>query len=129
MDGPVIDAMAVRPNLVDGACRGGAGRQYGTGFFRGRFAHAGRGDHAILHVIHRNDLPHDRGGVLDHMAFTAKDLPGVVKTLQSEGIEYELRRIAGGGIWQLFFHDPCGAKVEFDFDQHEPAPEGHIEAR
>jgi catechol 2,3-dioxygenase-like lactoylglutathione lyase family enzyme len=85
-------------------------------------------DTPILHVIHSKDLPHDRGGVLDHMAFSAKDLPATVKTLKREGIDYELRRLPGGGIWQLFFHDPCGAKVEFDFDKNEPAPEGHAEA-
>ena len=33
-----------------------------------------------------------------------------------------------GGIWQLFFNDPHGAKVEFDFDKDEPAPQGHAEA-
>jgi catechol 2,3-dioxygenase-like lactoylglutathione lyase family enzyme len=82
----------------------------------------------ILHVIYRNPLPAERAGVLDHMAFSATDLPGVVKTLQREGIAYELRRIAGGGIWQLFFHDPHGAKVEFDFAAEEPAPEGYVEA-
>ena len=81
-------------------------------------------DTPILHVIHREDLPQDRGGVLDHMAFSAKDLPGTVATLKREGIDYELRRLPGGGIWQLFFHDPCGAKVEFDFEKDEPAPGG-----
>ena len=81
-------------------------------------------DTPILHVIHREDLPQDRGGVLDHMAFSAKDLPGTIATLKREGLDYELRRLPGGGIWQLFFHDPCGAKVEFDFDQNEPAPCG-----
>jgi catechol 2,3-dioxygenase-like lactoylglutathione lyase family enzyme len=86
------------------------------------------GDTPILHVIHRQDLPHDRGGVLDHMAFSASDLPGTVKKLEGRGIEYELRRLAGGGIWQLFFNDPCGAKVEFDFAENEPAPPGHAAA-
>jgi hypothetical protein len=66
--------------------------------------------------------------VLDHMAFSAKDLPGTVATLKREGIEYELRRLPGGGIWQLFFNDPHGAKVEFDFDKDEPAPEDHVAA-
>ena len=96
--------------------------------FPGWWLYAEGSEQAILHVIHRNDLPKERAGVLDHMAFTAKDLPGVIKTLKKEGIEYELRRIAGGGIWQLFFHDPCGAKVEFDFAQDEPAPEGFVAA-
>ena len=96
--------------------------------FPGWWLYAEGGGSAILHVIHRNDLPKERAGVLDHMAFTAKDLPGVVRILKKEGLEYELRRIAGGGIWQLFFHDPCGAKVEFDFAQDEKAPEGHADA-
>jgi hypothetical protein len=48
--------------------------------------------------------------------------------LKSRKIDYELRRLAGGGIWQLFFHDPCGAKVEFDFHKDEKAPAGHAEA-
>jgi catechol 2,3-dioxygenase-like lactoylglutathione lyase family enzyme len=79
----------------------------------------------ILHVISRQDLPADRGGVLDHMAFTATDLPGTVDKLKNRGLDYDLRRLAGGGIWQLFFNDPCGAKVEFDFAKDEPAPAGH----
>ena len=87
------------------------------------------GDTPILHVIHRDHLPEgDRAGVLDHMAFSAQDLPGTVKKLKSRGIDYDLRRLAGGGIWQLFFLDPCGAKVEFDFHKDEKAPEGHAEA-
>jgi catechol 2,3-dioxygenase-like lactoylglutathione lyase family enzyme len=86
------------------------------------------GDTPILHVIHRDPLPKERAGVLDHMAYSAKDLPGTVDILKREGIEYELRRLPGGGIWQLFFNDPHGAKVEFDFDKDEPAPAGHAEA-
>ena len=85
-------------------------------------------DTPILHVIHRDPLPQKRAGVLDHMAFSAKDLPGTVETLKREGIEYELRRLPGGGIWQLFFSDPHGAKVEFDFHKDEPAPAGYAEA-
>ncbi len=45
-------------------------------------------DTPILHVIHSKDLPPDRGGVLDHMAFSAKDLPATVATLKREGIDY-----------------------------------------
>jgi hypothetical protein len=28
----------------------------------------------------------------------------------------------GSGTWQIFCHDPCGAKVELDFAPEEPAP-------
>ena len=48
--------------------------------------------------------------------------------MKREGIEYELRRLPGGGIWQLFFNDPHGAKVEFDFGKDEPAPAGYVAA-
>ncbi len=37
------------------------------------------------------------------------------------GTKYELRRQAGAGTWQLFCHDPNGAKVELDFDASEKA--------
>jgi len=96
--------------------------------FPGWWLYAADGDAPILHVIHRDPLPEERAGVLDHMAFSARDLPGTVSTLKREGIEYELRRLPGGGIWQLFFNDPHGAKVEFDFDKDEPAPAGYAAA-
>jgi hypothetical protein len=73
-------------------------------------------------------LLEERAGVLDHMAFSAKDLPATVVTLKREGIDYELRRLLCGGIWQLFFKDRSGAKVEVDFDQDEPGPEGYAAA-
>jgi hypothetical protein len=92
--------------------------------FPGWWLYAKGSDHAILHVIHQNPLPNERTGVLDHWAVTAKDPPETVATLNRDGIDHELRRLPGGGIWQLFFHDPHGAKVEFDFDKDEPAPAG-----
>jgi extradiol dioxygenase family protein len=82
-----------------------------------------------LHVIHRNELHEHRAGVIDHMAFTATDLQGTVAKLEKAGITYDLRRLPKGGVgeglWQLFFDDPHGGKVEFDFDKSEPAPVGH----
>jgi catechol 2,3-dioxygenase-like lactoylglutathione lyase family enzyme len=83
------------------------------------------GDTPILHVIGKDQLDEARAGVIDHMAFSATDLPGTVAKLKKAGVEYDLRRLAGGGIWQLFFFDPHGAKVEFDFAANEKAPEGY----
>jgi catechol 2,3-dioxygenase-like lactoylglutathione lyase family enzyme len=80
------------------------------------------GDHAVLHIIAGRPLPETRAGVLDHMAFSASDLPGMVQKLQSRGIEYTLRQQAQSGIWQLFCFDPSGAKVELDFDPSEQPP-------
>jgi hypothetical protein len=77
-------------------------------------------------VIHRNQLHEHRAGVIDHMAFTATDLPATAAKLDKAGVAWELRRLpkesVRGGLWQLFFDDPHGGKVEFDFDKEEQAP-------
>lgn len=80
------------------------------------------GDRAILHVIAGRALPESRAGVLDHMAFAARGLPDVLAKLDRRGIEYDLRRQVETRGWQLFFHDPNGAKVELDFAAEETAP-------
>ena len=42
----------------------------------------------------------------------------------ARGVTYDLRRLANSadGQWQLFCHDPNGARVELDFDASEAAP-------
>src|SRR5258708_38699115 len=50
------------------------------------------GDQPILHVIHRNQLHEHRAGVIDHMAFTATDLPGTAAKLDKAGVTWEVRR-------------------------------------
>jgi catechol 2,3-dioxygenase-like lactoylglutathione lyase family enzyme len=77
---------------------------------------------AILHVIAGRGVPANRRGVIDHMAFSARDLRGVVARLSERGIEYDLRRLPSTGAWQLFCSDPSGARVELDFEASEPAP-------
>ena len=90
------------------------------------------GDQPILHVIHRSKLNEVRAGVIDHMAFTATDLPGTVAKLEKAGVNYEIRRLpldgVRGGLWQVFFDDPHGGKVEFEFDKDETAPAGYAAA-
>ncbi len=80
------------------------------------------GGRAVLHVVGGRALPEQRAGVLDHMAFAAADLKGTVERLKARGVEYDLRQLAGGGLWQMFFFDPNGAKVELDFPASEAAP-------
>lgn len=88
--------------------------------FPGAWLYAGEA--AVLHIVAGRALPADPRGVIDHMAFTARDLAGTVKRLQARNLRYDLRRQAGSGIWQLFCFDPNGARVELDFDSAEPAP-------
>jgi catechol 2,3-dioxygenase-like lactoylglutathione lyase family enzyme len=80
------------------------------------------GDKPILHVIGGRELPKEPHGVLDHMAFTARDLSGTVSKLKENNIPYDLRRQPTSGAWQLFCFDPSGARVELDFEPQEPAP-------
>ena len=75
----------------------------------------------ILHVSAAR-LPQDRAGVIDHMAFSATDLRGTVARLTERGVKHVLRQQVGTRIWQIFCHDPMGAKVELDFDPNETAP-------
>ena len=81
------------------------------------------GDQAVLHVIAGRTLPAQRAGVIDHMAFSATGLARVKAKLDAGGIKYELRRQTGSNTWQLFCHDPNGAKVEMDFAPTETVTE------
>ena len=79
----------------------------------------GSGPQAVLHVYFGRPLPPQHAGVIDHMAFSAQNLKAVKARFDERGIAYDLRQQAGAGTWQLFCHDPNGAKVELDFDPHE----------
>ena len=74
---------------------------------------------ALLHMYFDRALPQPPAGVIDHMAFSATDLTAVKARFDAAGLSYQLRRQAGAGTWQLFCHDPNGAKVELDFDASE----------
>lgn len=85
--------------------------------FPGAWLYAG--DAAVLHVIAGRELPAQRGGVLDHMAFSAMGLRDVTARLDAKSIRYDLRRQNESNTWQLFCFDPSGARVELDFDPAE----------
>jgi catechol 2,3-dioxygenase-like lactoylglutathione lyase family enzyme len=73
---------------------------------------------AVLHVVEKAAIP-EGGGVLDHIAFSGVDAPAYLAKLKARGIKYDLRRLPQSGhvasVWQLFFFDPSGARVEIDF--------------
>lgn len=85
--------------------------------FPGAWLYAG--GQAVLHIIAGRALPESRAGVLDHMAFSASNLPAIKAKLDARSIPYDLRRQRGSNTWQLFCHDPSGAKVELDFPSNE----------
>ena len=86
------------------------------------YADAGRGPDPILHIVAGIDGKRLVKGVIDHMAFSATGLKATAAKLKELGVEFTLRQQVGTRIWQIFCHDPMGAKVELDFDPSEQAP-------
>jgi catechol 2,3-dioxygenase-like lactoylglutathione lyase family enzyme len=81
------------------------------------------GNQAVLHIVGGRQRSELRAGVIDHMAFSATGLSAAIATLDAKGIAHQCRQQVGSGVWQVFFHDPNGAKVELDFAPEEPAPQ------
>ena len=86
--------------------------------FPGAWLYAG--DNAILHVVGGRPREELKAGVIDHMAFSAAGLADTLALLASRNIEHTCRRLPAAGTWQVFFHDPNGARVELDFAPDEP---------
>ena len=85
--------------------------------FAGAWLYAG--GTPILHVYGDRPVPAVPAGAIDHMAFSARNLREVKARFDERGLAYDLRQQKGSGTWQLFCHDPNGAKVELDFDPSE----------
>jgi|SRR5262245_1514950 len=58
-------------------------------------------------------------GAIDHIAFRATGLKDMLRHLRAEGIAFSQRRANGQALFQLFFHDPNGIKIELNFDAAE----------
>ena len=54
-------------------------------------------------------------GRFDHLSFAAADPARVHTHLQRRGIAYKGSDVPGFPLYQLFFHDPVGVKVELTF--------------
>jgi catechol 2,3-dioxygenase-like lactoylglutathione lyase family enzyme len=78
-------------------------------------------DQPILHVIGGRQKSELKAGVIDHMAFTGRDLSGTLAKLKARGLEHTCRQQVNSGVWQVFFFDPNGARVEVDFAADELA--------
>lgn len=58
-------------------------------------------------------------GAIDHIAFRAAGLREMLAHLKREKISFSQRRANGQALFQLFFHDPNGIKIELNFDAAE----------
>jgi catechol 2,3-dioxygenase-like lactoylglutathione lyase family enzyme len=62
----------------------------------------------------------DQGtGAIDHIAFRATGLKKTLEHLRAEKISFSQRRANGQALFQVFFYDPNGIKVELNFDAAE----------
>ena len=60
-------------------------------------------------------------GAIDHLAFRATGLRKMLEHLKKEKVPFSQRRANGQALFQLFFYDPNGIKVELNFDAAEAA--------
>jgi catechol 2,3-dioxygenase-like lactoylglutathione lyase family enzyme len=58
-------------------------------------------------------------GAIDHIAFRATGLREMIEHLRREKIDFRQRRANGQALFQLFFLDPNGIKIELNFDGAE----------
>ena len=58
-------------------------------------------------------------GALDHIAFRATGLKDMLHHLRAERVAFTQRRANGQALFQLFFHDPNGIKIELNYDAAE----------
>src|SRR5690349_9448372 len=54
-------------------------------------------------------------GAIDHIAFRATGLKAMLKLLQQQKIPFSKRRANGQALFQLFFYDPNGVKIELNY--------------
>jgi len=78
-------------------------------------------DRPILHIVGGRSRDALKAGVIDHIAFSARGLAATIAKLTAHDVEHICRQQAGSGVWQVFFFDPNGARVELDFAAHESA--------
>jgi catechol 2,3-dioxygenase-like lactoylglutathione lyase family enzyme len=58
-------------------------------------------------------------GAIDHIAFRATGLRAMLEHLKKEKIHFSQRRANGQALFQLFFYDPNGIKIELNYDAVE----------
>jgi catechol 2,3-dioxygenase-like lactoylglutathione lyase family enzyme len=85
--------------------------------FPGAWLYAG--GQPILHIVGGRPRDELKAGVIDHMAFSATGLSDTLARLAAHDVTHTCRRQSGSGVWQVFFFDPNGARVELDFAPHE----------
>ena len=58
-------------------------------------------------------------GAIDHIAFRATGLAQMMAHLSAENVAFTRRRANGQALFQLFFFDPNGVKIELNYAAEE----------
>jgi catechol 2,3-dioxygenase-like lactoylglutathione lyase family enzyme len=58
-------------------------------------------------------------GAIDHIAFRATGLRAMLEHLHAQGVHFSQRRANGQALFQLFFLDPNGIKIELNYAAEE----------
>jgi catechol 2,3-dioxygenase-like lactoylglutathione lyase family enzyme len=80
---------------------------------------AGENQKKYLGRTSGKSAPEEGTGAIDHIAFRATGLRAMQAHLEKEGIPFTRRRANGQALFQLFFYDPNGIKIELNFDAAE----------
>jgi len=86
--------------------------------FPGAWLYAG--DKAVLHLVAESGRDAQGGGAIDHIAFNCEGLKETVGQLERDGVKYDIRKVPGRPLQQVFIHDPDGVMLELNF-RNEPA--------
>lgn len=68
-------------------------------------------------------------GAIDHIAFRATGLRATMEHLRAQRVEFTERRAQGQALYQLFFYDPNGIKIELNFSAEEAGDAGPTATR
>ncbi len=79
------------------------------------------GERPLIHISVRDGRPLEGDSQIDHFAFAATELAGVLARLRENEVAYQCFVISGSGVRQVFCRDPDGNTVEMDFPAHEEA--------
>ena len=83
--------------------------------FPGAWLYAG--DDPVVHLMKLGEEREPGSGSIDHVAFRGSDHATYKKHLEANGVEYDERFVEEIAMYQLFFRDPNGVKVEVNFLQ------------
>jgi len=73
-------------------------------------------------VVHLVDISRTQepqkpdSGVVHHVAFASRGFASMKQRLETSGVEFNVRQVPGGDLWQIFVTDPNGVVIELNYE-------------